>query len=299
MSDEIVGGVNLEDDGPPLETPAPEPVEQAAAPEQPVAEAKPAEVEAVEVAGQKYVPLAGIVAERKQRQEAERSREELQQRLQQLEQQYGQIAPYAQILKENPQLLAPRQEVAQKPAEPSADPDLVELAQTLDFWDPQTGQPDTKKAARVAGFLERRAQQQAQAAIQPYQQQTLQSRVSENYSRIVNAKLPDGAQVNRAVFDDLFAQAAREPGGMQTLSDPRSVMALAIMAAGAERWVGAAKVQAPPPVVVTETSGGNPRTRPQMSQLEEKIAASKGIAPSKWTESIKTFQKGVSNALED
>lgn len=296
MSDEVAG-VNLEEDGPAEYPETPAPVAEAA-PEAPPEEAKPAEVEAVEVAGQKYVPLAGIVSERKQRQAAEKTAGELQARLQQLEQQYGQIAPYAEILKNNPQLLSPRQPEPVA-VEPTDDPDLVELAQTLDLYDPTTGKPDVKKAEKIRNIQRREAEKVAQSQVQPFQQREIEGQVSRNYAMAVNAKTPDGEPLNRAVFDDLWRQAAAEPGGMKTLSDPRSVMALVLMASGAARWNAQPKVQAPPPALETEASGGNPRTRPSLSAMEERIAAEKGVAPSKWAERVRTFQKGGSNALED
>lgn len=295
MSEEVIG-TNLEDDGP-----AALPEETAAVPETPEApaeEAQPAEVEAVEVAGKKYVPLGGIIAERKGRQEAEKTAKELQARLQQLESQYGQIAPYAEFLKNNPQLLNPKQPEPQV-HEPQDDPDLVELAQTLELYDPQTGKPDVKKAEKILNVQRREAERIAAQQVQPFQQQQIQAQVAQNYAMAVNAKTPDGEPLNRQVFDDLWRQAAAEPGGMKTLSDPRSVMALVLMASGAARWTQQPKAPAPPPPLETEASGGNPRMRPSLSALEERIAADRGVAPSKWAERTSRFQRGASNALED
>jgi hypothetical protein len=297
MSEEVVG-VNLEDDGPAEFPDTPAPVAETPA-EAPPEEAKPAEVEAVEVAGQKYVPLAGIVSERKQRQAAEKTLNETQARLQQLEQQYGQIAPYAEILKNNPQLLSPRQPEPVAAPDPADDPDLVELAQTLDLYDPTTGKPDVKKAEKIRNINRKEAERIAQTQVQPFQEQQITARVSQNYAMALNAKTPDGEPLNRQVFDDLWRQAAAEPGGMRTLSDPRSVMALVLMAKGAAAWSAQPKIAAPPPALETEASGGNPRTRPSLSPMEERIAADKGVAPSKWEERVKSFQKGGSNALED
>lgn len=295
MSDE--GVVSLEEDGPDT-LPEPAAALPEAAPEPGADDSKPAEVEAVEVAGQKYVPLAGIVNERKQRQAAERSAAELQAKVQQLEQHYSQIAPYAEILRNNPQLLNPRQP-APAVADPQDDPDLVDLAQALELYDPQTGKPDVKKAEKIRNLQRKEAERVAQTSVQPFQQQALQSQVSQNYAMALQAKTPDGEPLNRAVFDDLWRQAAAEPGGLQTLSDPRSVMALVLMAKGAAAWTQGPRVAAPGPALETEASGGNPRTRPSLSAIEERIASDKGVSPSKWAERVKSFQRGGSNALED
>lgn len=307
MSDE--GLMNLEDDDG-VSSAAEQATEQvqdatqdaqaAAGQEPPSEDAKPAEVEAVEVAGQKYIPVSAMISERKQRQDAVRQAQEYQQQVQNLQQQYAQIAPYAEILRQNPDLLKPRQEAPRAPAEPSQDPDLVELAQTLDLYDPTTGQPDTKKAAKLAGVFEKRAEHRAQQAVAPLQERALQAQVAQNYQTAVNVKLPDGRQVDRAVLDDLWRQAAQEPGGLQTLSDPKSVAALTLMAMGATAFRTQPQV-APPasPALVSEPSGGVPRARPYLSRIEESIAKDKGIAPAKWAENLKGFQKGAPSALED
>ena len=297
MSDEIIG-TSLEDDGP-AELPDATPVAEPEAPaDAPAPEETPAEVESVEVAGKKYVPLGGIIAERKQRQAAEKAASETTDRLRQLEAEISGLRPYAEILRNNPGLLATR---AAEPVAvaPTVDADLVELAQTLDLYDPATGQPDVKKAAKVRALSTREAERVAQQQVAPLQQERLYQQVQQNYASAVNAKTPQGEPVNRAVLDDLWRQAAAEPGGMKTLSDPRSVMALVLMASGASQWTQGPKVPVPPPALDTEPSGGNPRTRPSLSALEEKIAADKGVAPSKWAERVKSYQKGVSNALED
>lgn len=296
MSDEIIG-TSLEDDGP-AELPDATPPEAPAEPEAPAPEETPAEVEAVEVAGKKYVPLGGIIAERKQRQAAEKAASETADRLRQLEQEVSGLRPYAEILRNNPGLLSPK---SPEPVsvEPSVDPDLVELAQTLDLYDPATGQPDVKKAAKVRALSTREAERVAQRQVEPLQQERLYQQVAQNYASAVQARTPDGEPVNKAVLDDLWRQAAAEPGGLKTLSDPRSVMALVLMASGASQWTKGPKVPLPPPALETEASGGNPRTRPSLSALEERIASEKGVAPSKWAERVKTYQKGVSNALED
>jgi hypothetical protein len=260
-----------------------------------------AEVDAVEVAGSKYVPLRAVQAAREKEKAATRAAQEATARADQLQQQYAQIAPFAEILRQNPDLLKPRQAEAPRSSEPAPDdPELVQLAQDLDLYDPATGKPDTKKAARLANVMERRADQRAQQAIEPLQQRALQAQVQQNYATALNVKLPDGRQVDKAVLDDLWVQAAREPGGLQTLSDAKSVAALTLMAMGATAFRTPQSVQAPPQApLVTEPSGGVPRARPYLSRLEENIAKEKGIAPAKWAENLKGFTKGAPSALED
>lgn len=262
---------------------------------------EPAEVEAVEVGGSKYVPLKAVLAARQKEKDATRQAQEATTRAQQLEQQYAQIAPYAEILRQNPDLLRPRTaEAPRTPAAETDDPDLVQLATDLDLYDPTTGKPDTKKAARLTQVFEKRADVRAQQAVEPLQQRALQAQVQQNYATALNVKLPDGRQVDKAVLDDLWVQAAREPGGLATLADPKSVAALTLMAMGATAFRTPQAV-APPsqPALVSEPSGGVPRARPYLSRLEENIAKDKGVSAQKWAENLKGYTKGAPSALED
>src|SRR5262245_40549452 len=162
MSDEAIAP-NLEDD-----TPAP-PVAQEPQAETPQ-EPKAAEVEAVEVAGEKYVPVSAIIAERKARQIAEQAA----QRAQEIEQWAYQNRPYVDFLKNNPQLLQQRQEPPpQAPAAPNEDPEAREAALLMDFYTAD-GKPDVEKGARWLALQDRRAQKAAGDVMRPLAQSTAQ-----------------------------------------------------------------------------------------------------------------------------
>ncbi len=130
MSDE--GLMNVEEDAPapPAEAAAP-PV--AAAPAEPPTEPEPAaaEVDAVEVGGQKYVPVGAVIAERKQRQAAEK----VAARVNELEEYARESKPYVEFLKANPGLISQRQQpAAPAPTQPEqADPQTEALAKTRNF----------------------------------------------------------------------------------------------------------------------------------------------------------------------
>ena len=261
-----------------------------------------AEVDAVEVSGSKYVPVAAVLGERKQRQAAQTQLTDLQAQFQQLQDQYRAIEPYARVLQQHPHLLQPREPAPSGP--PAVDPELADLAVSLDLYDPKTGEPDIKRAARVSAVLEKRTRGQAEALVQPLAQQTLLAKAQQNYTHALAVKGPDGRAIDRAVLDDLWRQAANEPGGLQTLSDPRAVAALVLMAAGASSMgrPGAAPAPVAPPQsapLETEASGGLPRGRPFLSTLEQTIAKQRGLDAEKWTKVTAGFTRGAGNTLED
>ena len=108
MSDE--GLINVEDDAPtPVEALTPqEPASDSAPDDQtpPVeAQDRPATVDAVEVGGQQYAPIAALKAEREKRQ----ALEPLARRAQELEAWQQQNAPYIEFLRANPDFLRQQQ----------------------------------------------------------------------------------------------------------------------------------------------------------------------------------------------
>jgi hypothetical protein len=151
MSEEVA--FNVEDGpAPPDPTPAPpEPQAQAdGAGDSATPEPEPSAPD-VEVDGQKMVPLAALQAER----ENVRSLRERAARADQLETEWRNAQPYVQFLRDNPDLLKPR--TAPVPAaapSPEADPELVNLARTLDLYTPE-GQPDAKRSAALASRRKR------------------------------------------------------------------------------------------------------------------------------------------------
>src|SRR5262247_1797426 len=107
--------INVEDDTP--EAPAP-PAPVAAAPAAPPQEAPPEdpdEQESVEIQGGKYVPLSALKTVRQEN----KSLKEKAQQADQLANYYNETKPYVEFLRNNPDLLKPRQ---QAPAQPQTQP---------------------------------------------------------------------------------------------------------------------------------------------------------------------------------
>ena len=303
MSDE--GLINVEDDAPtPVEALTPQEPASDAAPEQPdpavEAQDQPASVDAVEVGGQRYAPIAALKAEREKRQ----ALEPLARRAQELEAWQQQNAPYIEFLRANPDFLRQQQrqpDPVPAPAVPQVDPAHVELAQSLDLYD-QNGNPDVARAAKIQAVMAKTAETQARQLVQPFEDQRVQAKAVEGYQYLASLKHADGTPIDRQVVDFIWQQASQEPNGMQTLGNPQSVAGLALMALGADaQWKARtpAAPAKPAPPVFTEGSGGNPRSAPTVSAMEERVAKERGMTAAAWSENLRGFKPGATNVLED
>ena len=285
--------MNLEDDGP-----APEPVEEAAPPApEPDAPAPPPveeEPDAVEVAGQRVVPVAAV----KELRDKVRQLTEKANKADALEQWQRENEPALRFLQNNKDLLVQRvQEPAPKaPEQPAFDPDAREAALLMDFYKPD-GTPDDERGSRYLSLQDRRAGRLADDRMRPVLQRTQQEQAASNFQmarqiKDVNGESPSENSL-RAVWSAL-------PPDL--VADPQVASVMAALALGLDRLNGPKRgpaVAVPPPALVTEGSGGNPRTRPTLSAFEERIAGERGVSATKWQENTRGFTPGRATALED
>lgn len=296
MSDD--GLLNVEDDlpaeppTPPVEPTAPvAAVPAEAAPAEPIAEPdRPAEVEAVEVGGQKYVPVGALLAERTKRQGlSDRAA-----RADQLEAALRETEPYVRFLKANPGLMERQQPAAPAAqAEPVPDPQAELLAKTLDLYTPE-GKPDIGRAAQLQKVITSEAQRIASQAIAPVHERNYQQQSAQNFQQALTIKDAQG----RTPSPEALTQIWRSMPASQT-ADPQVAMILALTALGLDS-VSKKPAPAPPASapLVTEGAGGAAR-RPALSQLERNIAKDRGISETKWTENTAGFVAGRPQTLED
>ena len=146
------------------------------------------------------------------------------------------------------------------------------------------------------------AETQARQLVQPFEDQRVQAKAVEGYQYLASLKHADGTPINKQVVDFIWQQASQEPNGMQTLGNPQSVAGLALMALGADaQWKARtpAAPAKPAPPVFTEGSGGNPRSAPTVSAMEERVAKERGMTAAAWSENLRGFKPGATNVLED
>lgn len=294
MSDEPVIGTNLEDDGPAIEAPAavappapePTPAPQETAPEDDAPDA-------IEVAGQRVVPLSALQSARA---EAKALKEQAQ-RASELEARLRELEPYAQFVQNNRDLLIQRTAPEPPPAQsaPQVDPDALEMARLMDFYKPD-GSLDVDRGAKALSVLEKRSERIADERVKPIIRQTHQDQAQQNFQRALQIKDANGETPSLESLQAVWSTMPPE-----LVADPRVAGVLAATALGLDRMRTPRKpsVPVPPPALVSEPSGGNPRTRPTLTPMEERLAADRGVAPSKWAELTRNYQPGRPAVLED
>lgn len=273
-------------DGPPA---PPEPVADVAP--EPVIPADPDEAEAVDLPAGKHVPLTALKAVR----DENRVLKERAARVDALEQENARLRPYADFVQQNPQLRQPAVPAVTAPA--TADPDLLDLAKSLDFYTAE-GKPDLDRAARHQALVEKSARKMAQEVVGPLAMSTYERQATQNWNRVVAAKLPNGQPIDTNLLTVAWQSVGRTNPAM--LADERVVRIIENNVMAEQMRAG---YQAPPvapsrPPVVTESSGTRPGTRARMNEAERGIVGDR-LDDAKFADLTKEFQKGRMNALED
>lgn len=274
------------------ETPAPEPVAEAPAP---VAEAAPdpeTPADAVELNGEKLVPLSALLAERREA----KALAEKAAKVDALEQWQRENEPALRFLQNNRDLLIQRQAPAPAPAAPAVDPDAHEAALLMDFYKPD-GTPDIDKGARWLALQDRRSGRLADERVQPLVQRTQVEQGNMNFHMARNIKDASGASPSEESLRAVWSAMPPELVANQQVAGMLATLALGMdQMKNPRRPVVAPQPTAPP---FSEPSGGNPRTRPALSAFEERIAADRGVSATKWQENTRGYQPGRAATLED
>ncbi len=281
---------NVEDDTPPAPVVPPAVVPLA----EPVAGVVPAEADdqdAIEMPGGKYVPLAAlrtVRGELKSLKERAAQVEPLAQRLAQAE---GQLKGYADVAEQ-----LRRAPVAPVPV--PVNEKALAFARGLDLYTQDAqGQaiPDVNKAAAILGIVGQMVAEQTDARILPMAQATARDRSLANYQWARQVKDPQGKLIPSQLIDEVWRNMP-----LEATANPEIAKTLVFAAAGMDRFSQTVPPPAPlGPPTVTEAVGGNPRTRPAMSDLEDKVATERGIKPEDWAKHTKGFAPGRTTILED
>jgi hypothetical protein len=277
--------MNLEDP-----TPAP-PADPITPPAEPVVPTDPDEAQAIEVQGGKMVPLAALKAARE---EAKQGKEAIG-RVQQLEQELAQARPYQQFVQANPGVLAPAQAPA-PPVSPDADPELVELARSLDYIKVD-GSPDLERAAKHQKIIQKQAEKIAQRMVEPVALGHAQQMSNTNWSVIVQQKMPNGQPVDAKILGEFWQHMP-----VDKTADPR-VAAMIRDLAYTEQMRRNPLPNTPPPPnappIHTENLGRGPAPATRMTPTERGVAAQRGMTDEKYGKLTSDFTPGRMNPLED
>jgi hypothetical protein len=146
--------------------------------------------------------------------------------------------------------------------------------------------------------MKRVAKQAADEAVGPVQEQTAKSGAREQFVRVAMAV--DG-QGQRVLDDDgvkiLAQKFAQMPPQLASLPEVADLMLNA--AIGETVRTGKKRVAAPSKEpVFSESPGGQRGTGYTISNIEKKVADSRGISHGDWEKAAKTYQPGQPNRLE-
>ena len=292
---EPVAAVNMEDDGPALETPPPAPPVAVAPPEPPPAEPE-IDPDTADLTDERQ--RAGLLGEIKRLRQENRTLKPEAAKAAELSQAVQQMQPYVQFLQANPQLLE-RKAAPEPPPAPTDDPDAREAAEFMSFYSAD-GKLDLEKGRKWLDFQDRRSGNVAQKAVEPLAQSRTEAMAHANYQQLLGLKLADGTPVRKEVVDNLWRRAVAEPNGLKALADPQTAAAFALMVLGAE--AGSRKPSPPAPErepIFTEASGGTPHAPVRLSAIESEITRQRGVKAEDWAGLTKNFTKGRSNVVEE
>src|SRR5688572_6928606 len=154
----------------------------------PQADAEDDVPEAVEVRpGEKMVPLSAVIALRRELKDLK----PLAGKATQLEQTVNEMRPYVDFLRTNQHLMQPQAPAPVAPTPPAEDPALVELARTLELYDPKTGLPDVARAGKIRDMTQATASAQAQQIVErhvaPLQATTNEQRAGANLQHVLTS----------------------------------------------------------------------------------------------------------------
>jgi hypothetical protein len=282
----------------PMDLEAPEPV--AAPVVEPVAPPPPADPEdaadeglAIDTPQGKMVPLSALKAVRGENKGLKKEAA----KVPQLEQAYRESQPYVEFIKQNPQLLQRPQ--PQQAAAPDADPQLVNIAKSLDFYTTD-GKPDLDRARVHQNLIRQEAQAIATQIVQPVAMGHWQQAAQQHYTRALQEKLPNGQPLDKNLLD--VAWVAVQQRNPAALADPNTIRFITnnVMAEQMRANPLGFQTVAPPPnpPIVTEGVGRRPATGSGMNDTQRQIVGSK-IDDKKFAELTKTFTPARPNVLEE
>lgn len=277
------------------ETPPPPPVEQPPV-EPPAPPADPDEANAIEVQGGKMVPLPALKAAREELRAVKEQASQLPQLQQQIAQLTGQVTAFQEVQR----TLSQSRTEAFAPPPVADDPDLADLARSLDYYKTD-GTPDLARAGKHAAIIQKQATKIAQTLIAPQAEQIARSQSAANFQAALQVQSPQGQRPKPETLQWMWQNL---PAAYT--ADPRVAQALPALAMGLEALQGNGSrlppvVAAPPnPPLVTEAVGGTPASRARpLSETERAVLTNRGIDEKRYETLTKDFRSGRTSQLED
>lgn len=283
--------MDLENDPTPV---AAVPAAVEAAPAEPAIPEDPDETAAVEVQGGKYVPLGALKAVRGEIQEWKTKAADADTLRNTVAQLQGSLATFQHLqqqLQHPPPAAPPADAIV-------ADPDLLDLARSLDYYTP-TGEPDLARAGKHAALIQKQATKIAQQMVAPMQQNAAHQQSAANFQRALRTTAPNGAKPKETTLTWMWQNLPPE-----YTADPRVAQVLPALALGLDTLQGG---QLPPPPaapagppMVTEGLGAAPAVRrTAISDGERAVLSNRGMREDTYHKLTEGFKPGRTSTLED
>lgn len=293
--------VSLEEsEAPAVETPPPAAPVAEAAPVSPSANTEDAEPEGVVVAtGEKYVPLAAVKAERERRKTAETNLSAKDQEIASLREKaskYDEAASYLQQAKpyiEKAKADLQRQNTPPETQGPLSPAEAEEYARDFDLYTAD-GKPDVTRAQRIAARHEKMSQRQAQQTVAPILQTEAQRTANALYQKYLNAPEVNGVKVDPRFLAEVWNIV---PADM-IAANPNVAETLYRTAIGNQMLAGHKPVQAPPPVVPTESVGTGAQKDKPLGDMSQRFQQASRMKAADFKTTRESYTPGVANSLE-
>ncbi len=257
---------------------------------------------AVEMGGNKMVPLSALIAAKRDGKAAHKRVKELEPlaaRAGEVDERLNRAQPVIDAILSSPKLRAEALRIAQgtrtsdgrteQPTE-DEDPDATAYAEDAGFYLADGQTPDVARARRVLTRLDQRHGRQTDERIRPLAGVTLTAKAEENLRRAAAETDDDGAPL--ATIESIRDVAGQLPAHL--LADPKVVELVINSAIGIDRRKGRTPKAPEEPLYLERQSGGG-RRGPAISAEERASLERLGISEKDYLASSKRLEEGVAN----
>jgi hypothetical protein len=257
---------------------------------------------AVEMGGNKMVPLSALIAAKKAGRAAEKRVKELEPeaaRAAEINDRLGKAQPIIDAILTSPKLRAEALRIAQgtrtsdeRTDQPDAneDPDAASYAEDAGFYLADGQTPDVARARRVLTRLDQRHGRQTDERIRPLAGVTLGNKADQNLRAI--AAMTDDNGTPYATIESIREQAGKLPAHL--LADPAVVDMVLNSAIGLDRRNGRTP-KAPEEPLYLERQGGGGRREAAIDSSTKAQLARLGISEKDYAASSKRLEEGAAN----
>lgn len=257
---------------------------------------------AVDMGGNRMVPLSALIGAKKELKTLGKRVKELEpvaQRVTDVEARLEQASPVINAVVNDPKLRAAALRIAngthatpESVEQPDDDPDAAAYAEDMGWYQSDNTTLDVKRAQRVLARLDQRSGRQTDAKIRPVVGNLLGSRAQQN---LAVAKAQTDTNGTPYATPESIDEAAQQmgPDGQHLLANPQVMELLLDRAMGIDRRKGRTPKPVDEPLYLDSSSGGRGRVRETSITSEEKARLERlGLTEKDYAEAGKKLATG-------